>query len=48
MKRQFHDGILARVQNGGEYSEPFPVTNGVKHSCVLAPKTVQHDVLCHV
>ena len=25
--------MLARVQNGGEYSEPFPVTNGVKQEC---------------
>ena len=30
MVRQFHDGMLARVQNDGEFSEPFPVTNGVK------------------
>ena len=27
MMRQFHDGMLARVQNDGEYSEPFPVAN---------------------
>ena len=37
MVRQFHDGMLARVQNDGEFSEPFPVTNGVKQGCVLAP-----------
>ena len=30
MVRQFHDGMLARVQNDGEFSDPFPVTNGVK------------------
>ena len=35
--RQFHDGMQARVQNDGEYSEPFPVTNGVKQGCVMAP-----------
>ena len=29
MVRQFHDGMQARVQNDGEYSELFPVTNGV-------------------
>ena len=33
---QFHDGMLARVQNDGEFSDPFPVTNGVKQGCVLA------------
>ena len=34
--RQFHDGMLARVQNDGEFSDPFPVTNGFKQGCVLA------------
>ena len=37
MVRQFHDGGQARVQNDGEYSEPFLVTNWVKQSCVMAP-----------
>ena len=37
MVRQFHDGMQARVQNDGEYSEPFPVTNGVKQGCVMTP-----------
>ena len=36
MVRQFHDGMLASVQNDGEFSDPFPVTNGVKQGCVLA------------
>ena len=35
--RQFPDGMLAQVQNDGEFSDPFPVTNGVKQGCVLAP-----------
>ena len=33
---QFHNGMLARVQNDGEFSDPFPVPNGVKQGCVLA------------
>ena len=37
MMRQFHDGMLTWVQNDGEFSDPFPVTNGVKQGCVLAP-----------
>ena len=37
MVRQFHDGMQTRVQNDGVYSEPFPVTNGVKQGCVMAP-----------
>ena len=36
MVRQFHDDMLARVQNDGEFSDPFPVTNGVKQGGVLA------------
>ena len=37
MVRQFHDGMLARVQNDDEFSDPFPVTNCAKQGCVLAP-----------
>ena len=37
MVRQSHDGMHARVQNDGEFSDPFPVTNGVKQCSVLAP-----------
>ena len=37
MVRQFHDGMQARVQNDGEFSEPFEVTNGVKQGCDIAP-----------
>ena len=29
--------MQARVQNDGEYSEPFPMTNGVKQGFVMAP-----------
>ena len=37
MVRQFNYGMLARVQNDGEFFNPFPVTNGIKQGCVLAP-----------
>ena len=40
MVRQFHDGMLARVQNVDEFSDPFPVTNEVKQDCVLASTLV--------
>ena len=40
MVRQFHDGTQARVQNDGEYSDPFSVTNGVKQGCVMAQRTL--------
>ena len=36
MVRQFHDGMQAHVQNDGEFSESFEVTNGVKQGCVMA------------
>ena len=35
--RLLHDGMLARVQDDGNSSEPFLVSNGVKQGCVLAP-----------
>ena len=36
MVPQFHDGMLAWVQNDGKFSDPLPVTNGVKQGRVLA------------
>ena len=36
MIQSFHDGMRARLANGDENNE-FPVTNGVKQVCVLAP-----------
>ena len=35
--QSFHDGMMARVIENGDVSNPFPVTNGVKKGCVLAP-----------
>ena len=35
--KQFHEGILDRVQDDGEFSQPFPVKNGFKQMCVMAP-----------
>lgn len=35
--QQFHDGMMVRVLDDGDLSEAFPVTNGVKQGCVLAP-----------
>ena len=37
MVRQFHDGMLARVKNNGEFSVPISVTNCAKQGFVLAP-----------
>ena len=37
MVRQFQHGMQASIQNDEEYSEPFPVTNGVKQCCVMPP-----------
>ena len=36
MVQQFHDGMLARIQTDGEFTDPFVVANGVKQGCVLA------------
>ena len=35
--RQLHDGTRATVIDNGDTSDSFPVTNGVKQGCVLAP-----------
>ena len=32
-----HTGMMANVSVGGEVSESFSVTNGVKQGCLLAP-----------
>ena len=37
MVREFHDDMQAQVHNKGEYSDPFPVPEGVKQDCVMAP-----------
>ena len=37
MVRSLHDGLMAIVIENGDVSDPFPVTNGVKQGCVLAP-----------
>ena len=31
----FHEGMVARVQDQGQTSEPFSVTNGTKQGCVV-------------
>ena len=35
MVQQVHAGMQAHVQDNGDTSEPFPVSNGVKQCCVL-------------
>ena len=52
--QQFDDGMRACVQNNGDISEAFVVTNGVKQGCVLAPilfclmfSTMLHDAFHH-
>ena len=37
MIEALHTGMMANVSVGGEVSESFSVTNGVKEGCVLAP-----------
>ena len=33
-----HTGVMVNVINGGEVSDTFHITNGVKQGCVLPPK----------
>ena len=37
MIEALHTGMMANVSVGGEVSESFSVTNGVKQGCVVAP-----------
>ena len=34
MVKQFHDSMNARVQDNGEFSQPFPVTSGSRAVCL--------------
>ncbi|KAJ8041083.1 hypothetical protein HOLleu_11798 [Holothuria leucospilota] len=36
-EQMFQEGMTARVLDDGTLSDPFPVTNGVKQDCALAP-----------
>ena len=35
--RSFHDGMTARMRVNGELTEEFPVENGLRQGCTLAP-----------
>ena len=37
MIESLHTGIMVNVRNGGEVSDTFAITNGVKQGCVLSP-----------
>ena len=37
MIESLHTGMMVNVRNGGEVSDTFAITNGVKQGCVLAP-----------
>ena len=36
MIKSLHTGIIVNVRNGGEVSDTFSITNGVKQRCALA------------
>ena len=36
MIESLHTGMIVNVRNGGEFSDTFAITNGVKQGCVLA------------
>ena len=44
--RELHDGMTVRVRYGGELSEPFEVSRGVKQCCVLAPVLFNIYIQC--
>ena len=46
--RCLHDGMSLKIRIGGELSEPFVVSRGVKQGCVLAPVLFNTYVHCTV
>ena len=38
--KSMHTGMMVYVRNGGEVSDTFAITNGVKKGCVLAPISI--------
>ena len=47
MIEALHTGMMANASVGGEVSESFSVTNGVKHGCVLAPSNARRGFPRH-
>lgn len=47
MIKLFHTGMKVRVVEDGDYSEPFPVSNGVKQGCALSPTLFNTFFSCH-
>ena len=39
--KQFHNRMMARVLDYAGVSDRFPVTNGVRQGCILAPTPFQ-------
>ena len=37
MLEMLHTGMMVHFSNGGEVSDTFDITNGVKKGCILAP-----------
>ena len=40
MIREFHDGMMAHVLDSAGVSKDFPIKNGVKQGCILAPTLI--------
>ena len=45
--RQLHEGQQGQVKHSGSLSGSFPISNGVKQGCVLAPNIVLHLLQHH-
>ena len=40
-----HTGMMVNIRNGGEVSDTFAITNGIKQGCVLAPTLIFLSVM---
>ena len=45
--RQLHEGQKGQVKHNGSLSGSFPISNGSKQGCVLAPPIVLHLLQHH-
>ena len=46
--KSFHENMQGTAHVDGMISEPFPIVNGVKQGCVLAPTLFRDILLCNI
>ena len=47
IRHHLHEGQQGQVKHNGSLSDSFPISNGVKQGCILAPHIVLHLLQHH-